>query len=101
MPQSIIVSRPDSSVEELIGSGRRNRCACCGGPVVPVIEYHGPQDERRGYYLCNNCLMICERSQTRKGERRFKHHIRPRLDWDLADRRWAVDLGFKRLDAKG
>lgn len=99
MGREIIVSRPDSSVEELVASGRRNRCACCGGPVVPVIEYRGPQDERRGYYLCNNCKMLCEIGQTETGERRFIHHTRQRLDWDRADRRWATDLGFKRLGA--
>lgn len=99
MPQAIIISRPDSSVEELIASGRRNRCACCGGPVVPVIEYRGPQDERRGYYLCHNCKMTCEVGETETGERRFTHRTRPRLDWERADRRWAADLGFKRLDA--
>lgn len=97
MGREMIVSRPESSVEALIASGRRNRCACCGGPVVPVIEYRGPQDERRGYYLCNPCKMLCEVSQTEMGERRFIHHTRQRLDWERADRRWATDLGFKRL----
>ncbi|MER3544347.1 MAG: hypothetical protein C4311_07005 [Chloroflexota bacterium] len=97
MVREIIVSRPESSVEALIASGRRNRCACCGGPVVPVIEYRGPQDERQGYYLCNSCKMLCEVGQTEAGERRFIHHTRQRLDWERADRRWATDLGFKRL----
>jgi hypothetical protein len=97
MPASTVIPKPDNSVEDLIAAGRRNRCACCAGPVVPILEYSGPQDERQGYYLCNNCKMTCEVKETKAGKRRFTHQARERLDWDQADRRWAADLGFKRL----
>jgi hypothetical protein len=96
MPESTVLSRPDASVEALIAAGRRNRCACCGGPVVPIIDYSGPQDERQGYYRCTTCRLTCQMSES-NGERQFTHQTRPRLDWDQADRRWAADLGFKRL----
>jgi hypothetical protein len=51
-----------------------------------VLEWRGT------YALCNRCARFCES----KGGK-FTHAIPARIDWDAADRRWAIDLGFKQL----
>ncbi|MFQ6059492.1 MAG: hypothetical protein ACE5MB_11510, partial [Anaerolineae bacterium] len=94
MVRSTVIPKPDESLQQLIISTRQYRCACCGGPTLPVLEWHPPQDERPGYYLCSRCARFCHADEEAM---RFEHAPRLRFDWERADQRWAVDLGFKKL----
>lgn len=86
MAASSVIAKPASEVDSMLGKIGRSRCACCGGPTLPVIEWRGR------FALCNRCARWCE---SKGGE--FTHVIPARLDWATADRVWATDLGFKRL----
>lgn len=83
---STVIARPAGAVAEMLHSKARGRCACCGGPTLPVLEWRG------AFALCNRCARFCES----KGEA-FTHAVPPRIDWKAADRAWAIDLGFKVL----
>jgi hypothetical protein len=83
---STVIASPASAVDKLLSASRRDRCACCGGPTLPVIERHGDIS------LCNRCARFCES----KGGK-FTHVIPARIDRESADRIWAADLGFKKL----
>lgn len=97
MVRSTVIPRPDKRVLDLTVSARQYRCACCGGPALPILEWHEPRGEWPGYYLCHTCAQFCQVEEQKKGRLRFRHTPRPRLDWQKADLRWAVDLGFKKL----
>jgi hypothetical protein len=86
MAVSSVIAKPAGAVDDMLRSNARGRCACCGGPTLPVLEWRGT------YALCNRCARFCES----KGGK-FTHAIPARIDWDAADRRWAIDLGFKQL----
>jgi len=83
---STVIAKPAAAVETMLRSSARGRCACCGGPTLPVIEWRGK------YALCNRCGRFCE---SKAGV--WHHAVPARIDWTKADRVWAVDLGFKRL----
>ena len=86
MVASTVIARPAGAVDEMLKLAHRDRCVCCGGPTLPVIE-------RRGEVaLCNRCSLRCE---SKAGV--YTHTIPARIDWVSADRIWAVDLGFKKL----
>ncbi|HEY4689028.1 MAG TPA: hypothetical protein VIK33_06930 [Anaerolineae bacterium] len=86
MTTSTVIASPARAVDEMLRSSARGRCACCGGPTLPVLEWRGD------HALCNRCARHCEA----KGGK-HSHVIPARLDWAAADRAWAVDLGFKKL----
>jgi len=86
MPRSTVITNPAIDLDRLIGGGKRNRCACCGGPTLPVL------DRRGDIMLCSRCAQFC----TAKGGI-FTHVIPARIDRDSAERIWSVDLGFKKL----
>ena len=86
MVASSVIARPSDAVDRLLKLAVRDRCACCGGPTLPVIEWRGE------YALCTRCARGCE---SKRGV--FTHKIPARIDWERADRVWAVNLGFKKL----
>ena len=86
MTTSSVIANPASTLDEMLQSSARDRCACCGGPTLPVLEWRG------AIALCNRCARFCES----KGGK-YTHNIPARIDWESADRMWAVDLGFKKL----
>lgn len=86
MAKSSVIPNPDPQLQTVLRSTARGRCACCGGPALPVLE------QRDGFALCGRCARFCEvRGDT------YTHRIPARIDWAAADRAWAVDLGFKKL----
>ncbi len=86
MAVSSVIANPASALDEALRSSVRDRCACCGGPTLPVLERRG------AIALCNRCVRFCE---VKGGA--YNHVIPARIDWAAGDRAWAVDLGFKIL----
>jgi len=86
MPRSTVITNPVPDLDRLIGGGKRNRCACCGGPTLPVLDVRGD------LMLCSRCARFC----TAKGDS-FTHVIPARIDRGRAERIWSIDLGFKKL----
>ncbi|HLF27809.1 MAG TPA: hypothetical protein VJG32_15855 [Anaerolineae bacterium] len=84
--KSSVIAQPAEAVNQRLITAARERCACCGGPTLPVLE------SRAGVALCNRCARFCES----KGGK-YTHALPARIDWPSADRIWAVDLGFKKL----
>ena len=97
MPRSTVIPKPDPNVVHLITSASSHRCACCGGPALPVLEWHPPEEAWPGYYLCHHCAQGCRREVSERSGPRFEHKPYSGLDWEQADQQWATDLGFKRL----
>jgi len=85
MVKSSVVTHPAAQVERLMPAGGE-RCACCGGPTLPVLEWRGE------FALCNRCSRFCKS----KGGK-FAHVVPARIDGTAAHRAWSVDLGFKTL----
>ena len=96
MPRSTVIAKPAPRVVHLATSAG-NRCACCGGPTLPVLEWHPPEGTQPGYYLCHHCAQRCRAKVSKQSGLRFEHKPHPRRNWQKADRQWAADLGFKRL----
>ena len=88
MPRSTVTTNPATDLDRLIGGGKRNRCACCGGPTLTVLDVRGD------IMLCSRCARFC----TVKGGS-FTHVSPARIDRGRAERIWSVDLGFKKLGA--
>jgi hypothetical protein len=86
MTGSTVISKADSSVTKMLERRGRDRCACCGRSTLPMLEWRGD------HALCHRCARQCA---VEHGE--YTHAPRRRFDWASVDRRWAVDLGFKRL----
>ncbi len=86
MTLSSVMTHPAEAPGAMLRSSARNRCACCGGPALPVLERRGD------VMLCNRCARFCES----KGGT-YTHVIPARIDRESVDRIWAVDLGFKKL----
>lgn len=81
-----VIANPAGALDAMLRSSARDRCACCGGPTLPVLE-------RRGEIaLCNRCTRFCKFEGGA-----YTHVIPARIDWAAADRVWAIDLGFKKL----
>ena len=85
MVASTVIAQPSDQLERVRSTGR-DRCACCGGPTLPVLEWRGD------HAVCYRCARFCEA----KG-RQYKHVSPARIDRAAADRVWAIDLGFKQL----
>jgi len=90
MPSSSVIANPAGVLGEMLRASARERCACCGGPTLPVLERRGD------VMLCNRCARFCES----KGGA-YTHVIPARIDRESVDRIWALDLGFKQLGRKG
>jgi len=99
MVSSVLIPNPAEGVESLIAATKRYRCACCRGPALPVLEWRLPRGKQPGYYLCHRCAQFCKVME-KKGALQFEHVKALRLDWDMVDSKWAVDLGFKRLQTR-
>ena len=88
MTTSTVIPSPAEEIERLLKLTVRDRCACCGGPTLPVLERRGP------IALCNRCARFCE---VKGGV--YTHAIPGRVDRAAAERIWSADLGFKKLGA--
>lgn len=86
MATSSVIARPAGAVDEMLHRMPGDRCACCGGPTLPVIEWRGE------FAVCHRCARWCESTAGK-----FTHRIRARIDRESVDRIWAIDLGFKKL----
>jgi len=86
MTTSTVIPSPASEIERLLSTSVPGRCECCEGPALPVI------DQRGEIMLCHRCARWC----SEKGGK-YTHVIPSPIDWESADRTWAVDLGFKKL----
>jgi hypothetical protein len=53
MPRSTVITNPATDLDRLIGGGKRNRCACCGGPTRRCL------DGRGDIMLCSRCARFC------------------------------------------
>ena len=81
-----VIAQPAGAVDQMLHRMSRDRCACCGGPTLPVIEWRGT------WALCNRCALRCEFA-----DGRYTHTLPSRIDREAVDRIWAIDLGFKKL----
>lgn len=86
MAKSTVIPSPSSQLDRLLAASVRDRCACCGGPTLPVLERRGD------VMLCNRCARFCE---VKSGK--YTHVIPSRIDRAVAERVWSIDLGFKKL----
>lgn len=94
-----MVPDPVGAVERVLANKARYECACCGGPTVPVLEWHPPTAEQPGYYLCHHCAQKCKAEARPGAIPRFEHVVRAPINWAEVNRRWSADLGFKKLTA--